>query len=125
MDFDEDGKGIAIRQEKRNVSDPFGNRYDLGDGTDHLTDTGSGNTLKFGAGIAAGDLKLGLGSLKIQVGADPNDVIHLDGFNQDAQGNPTMPNPFHFGPGIRAEKQYTAGGSGRQPDAPAAIAVSM
>lgn len=67
--------------------------YSLGDGTDSLTDgsakfNGEGvpqpNTLKFGTGIAATDIKLGIsssGALMLQVGQNANDVIHIEGFN--------------------------------------------
>ena len=46
-----------MRNEKRNVSDPFG------------------------TGIAAADLRLSLGSLALQVGSDANDTIHFDTFD--------------------------------------------
>ncbi|MDP1734100.1 MAG: calcium-binding protein, partial [Sulfuritalea sp.] len=55
--------------------------YSLGDGTDYVTTGGSGNVLRLGPGITAADLKLGLGSLALQVGADPNDIIHFDSFD--------------------------------------------
>jgi Ca2+-binding RTX toxin-like protein len=63
--------------------------YNLGDGSDYIFDTGgqvdaagnpAPNILKFGEGIAAADLTLQLGSLAIQVGADPNDTIHIENF---------------------------------------------
>jgi Ca2+-binding RTX toxin-like protein len=65
--------------------------YSTGDGTDHISDTSAKtiagapapNTLRFGAGITAADITLGLGSLLIRVGSDPNDAIHIDGFNPD------------------------------------------
>ncbi len=64
--------------------------YSLGDGTDHVVDTGGlvdadgnplPNVLRFGDGITAADLSLGLGSLVIRVGTDPNDTIHIGNFN--------------------------------------------
>ncbi|MDP2809897.1 MAG: calcium-binding protein, partial [Rhodocyclaceae bacterium] len=55
--------------------------YARGDGTDHVATGGTGNVLRLGPGIAAADLKLGLGSLALQVGSDPNDVIHFDSFD--------------------------------------------
>ncbi|TMQ75131.1 calcium-binding protein [Candidatus Accumulibacter phosphatis] len=75
--------------------------YSLGDGSDRIIDrspkidaTGSRlfNTLRFGAGIMPDDLKLELGSLRIRVGSDPDDAIHIDGFNpDDALGISTPP----------------------------------
>ena len=68
-------------------------RYSLGDGTDRLTDTGAKtdalgvaqrNTLRFGAGIGVDDLRLDVGAsgaLILQVGADANDAIHIQGFD--------------------------------------------
>jgi VCBS repeat-containing protein len=55
--------------------------YNVGDGTDHVTTGGSGDLLKLGTGISASDLIIGVGSLKIQVGSDPNDVIHFESFD--------------------------------------------
>ncbi len=65
--------------------------YSTGDGTDRILDTSAKtiagapapNTLRFGAGITAADITLGLGSLLIRVGSDPNDTLHIDGFNPD------------------------------------------
>ncbi len=75
--------------------------YSLGDGSDRIIDrspkidaTGARlfNTLRFGAGIMPDDLKLELGSLRIRVGSDPDDAIHIDGFNpDDALGISTPP----------------------------------
>ncbi len=82
--------------------------YALGDGTDHVSDTspktdGQGtpllNTLKFGAGIGVNDIRLVLGSLRIQVGADPADAIHIENFNpDDALANPAI-DRFEFADG--------------------------
>ncbi|MDP2811732.1 MAG: calcium-binding protein, partial [Rhodocyclaceae bacterium] len=55
--------------------------YARGDGTDHVTTGGTGNVLRLGPGITAADLKLGLGSLALQVGSDSNDTIHFESFN--------------------------------------------
>jgi Ca2+-binding RTX toxin-like protein len=55
--------------------------YAKGDGTDHVTTGGSGNVLRLGPGIGAADLKLKLGSLALQVGDDPNDLIHFESFD--------------------------------------------
>lgn len=60
--------------------------YNVGDGTDTLTDTSKANgftaenTLRFGSGITSADITLGLGSLLIRVGNDPANVIHIGGF---------------------------------------------
>jgi Ca2+-binding RTX toxin-like protein len=67
--------------------------YSIGDGTDRLTDTSAKtdaqgaaqfNTLKVGAGITADDIHLragDAGELILQIGADANDAIHIQGFN--------------------------------------------
>jgi Ca2+-binding RTX toxin-like protein len=60
--------------------------YSRGDGSDTITDQSkaggftAANTLRFGSGIAPADITLGLGSLRIQVGGDPADAIHIEGF---------------------------------------------
>jgi hypothetical protein len=57
--------------------------FNVGDGEDHIQDiavAGEGNTLQFGAGITPAMLKLGLGSLLINVGAG-GDKVHLDTFD--------------------------------------------
>ena len=54
--------------------------YAKGDGTDHVATGGTGNVLRLGPGITAADLRLGLGSLALQVGGDANDVIHFESF---------------------------------------------
>ena len=58
--------------------------YGKGDGTDHVLTGGTGNVLRLGPGITAGDLTLGLGSLAIQVGDDARDTIHFDTFDATA-----------------------------------------
>lgn len=66
--------------------------YNLGDGTDRIIDTSAElddagnpvlNRLVFGQGISPADLQLGVGSLKISVGAEVNDIIHIEGMNPD------------------------------------------
>jgi Ca2+-binding RTX toxin-like protein len=66
--------------------------YSVGDGSDRLIDPGPAtdvagvpllSTLRFGAGITADDLTLGLGSLLIRVGSNPDDAIHIEGFDPD------------------------------------------
>ncbi len=59
--------------------------YASGDGTDHVGASGGGNTLRI-EGATPGDIRLGLGSLAIRVGDNPDDVIHIEGFDPD---NPT------------------------------------
>lgn len=46
-----------------------------------MTTGGSGNVLRQGGGVSADDLRLGLGSLTIQIGADAGGVIHFDSFD--------------------------------------------
>jgi len=67
-------------------------RYSVGDGSDRLVDPGPAtdaagvplvDTLRFGAGITADDLTLGIGSLLIRVGSNPDDAIHIEGFDPD------------------------------------------
>jgi hypothetical protein len=71
-------------------------RYSLGDGTDSLTDTSAKtdaqgaaqfNTLKVGAGVTAQDLHIRAaeGVLILQIGADPDDAIHIQGFDPASQ----------------------------------------
>lgn len=56
-------------------------RYAPGDGVVRITDSGF-NTLRFGAGISAGDIRLGLGSLEI--GFEGRDgAVHIEGFDPD------------------------------------------
>lgn len=69
-------------------------RYGVGDGTDHLTDTSkqdgysAPNTLAFGPGITQDQITLGLGSLMIRVGDNPDDIIHIEGFDPADPLNP-------------------------------------
>ncbi|MBI5108108.1 MAG: putative Ig domain-containing protein, partial [Rhodocyclales bacterium] len=59
--------------------------YEKGDGTDHVSTTagaGNGNVLRL-SGVTAADLKLGLGSLALHVGDDPEDVIHFENFDAE------------------------------------------
>jgi Ca2+-binding RTX toxin-like protein len=55
--------------------------FNRGDGADTIFDFGS-NTVRFGPGIDASDLKLGLGSLFIHVGED-GDAIRIVNFDPD------------------------------------------
>ncbi len=61
--------------------------YSRGDGTDQIYESSGGyggsapSRLIFGAGITSDSLRLGLGSLKISIGDNPNDVIHVEGFD--------------------------------------------
>jgi uncharacterized delta-60 repeat protein len=55
--------------------------YSLGDGSDRVTTGGVGTVLRLGSGITADDLRLGLGSLALQVGSDPRDTIHFENFS--------------------------------------------
>ncbi|HXF65557.1 MAG TPA: putative Ig domain-containing protein, partial [Burkholderiales bacterium] len=55
--------------------------FNRGDGVDTILDNGI-NTLRFGPGITAQDLKLGLGSLLISVGTG-GDAIRIENFNPD------------------------------------------
>ncbi len=65
--------------------------FNIGDGNDTLIDAPdidnagnfTGNTLRFGTGINSNSLSLGLGSLKIIVGNNANDAIHIEGFDPD------------------------------------------
>jgi Ca2+-binding RTX toxin-like protein len=66
--------------------------YSRGDGTDRIIDTSAKtdadgaalpNTLRFGAGITADDIRLAIGSLKLLVGSNPDDAIHIEGFDPD------------------------------------------
>ena len=67
--------------------------YSIGDGTDSLTDTSAKsdalgaaqvNTLTFGPGIGADDIKLGVsdsGALMLHVGQNASDAIYIEGFD--------------------------------------------
>jgi len=55
--------------------------FNRGDGVDTILDDGS-NTLRFGPGIYANDLRLGLGSLYIQIGGS-SDAIRIENFDAD------------------------------------------
>ena len=52
--------------------------YGVGDGADTISTTGSGQTLRFGAGITLAMLALGLSGRLIQVGTDPANRISLN-----------------------------------------------
>ncbi|TXT27363.1 MAG: calcium-binding hemolysin protein [Gallionellaceae bacterium] len=78
--------------------------YQAGDGIVRIKDAviaGDTNTLKFGAGITAGQIRLGLGSLKLDLGPSASsgqarDEIHLDGFNPDDAFNTSTIQRFEF-----------------------------
>jgi hypothetical protein len=78
--------------------------YQTGDGIVRIKDAiiaGDTNTLKFGAGITAGQIRLGLGSLKLDLGPSASsgqarDEIHLDGFNPDDAFNTSTIQRFEF-----------------------------
>ncbi|MDN5871868.1 MAG: hypothetical protein L0H73_14245 [Nitrococcus sp.] len=54
-------------------------QYAPGDGVVRITDSGS-NTLRFGAGLSAGDIRLGLGSLEISF-KGYGGAVHIEGFD--------------------------------------------
>ncbi len=75
--------------------------FNVGDGVDTILDTavpGEGNTLQFGAGIAAADLSLGVGSLLIRVGTN-GDAIHLATFDPANVLGPRTIETFQFADG--------------------------
>ncbi|MFZ3086872.1 MAG: putative Ig domain-containing protein [Methylotenera sp.] len=69
-------------------------RYGIGDNTDTIVDTSkqdgfsTPNTLVFGPDITQDQISLGIGSLMIRVGDNPDDVIHIEGLNPDDPLNP-------------------------------------
>lgn len=72
-------------------------RYTPGDGVVRITDSGS-NTLRFGVGISAGDIRLGLGSLKIGFkGRDG--AVHIEGFDPDRPNRGCGIDRFEFADG--------------------------
>lgn len=73
----------------------------IGDGVDHIFDTGDFDTdgIAFGPGITSDMLTLGLGSLLINVGAG-GDAIHLDGFDPDDARNSSNIEYFQFTDGV-------------------------
>lgn len=60
---------------------------------------GARTRIKFDAGFAPTDLKLGLGSLKISVGSNPNDAIHLQNFNANDVLRSRLIDSFEFADG--------------------------
>ncbi len=71
--------------------------YHAGDGTMHIVDARNAtdnNTLRFGAGITASQIKLGLGSLKLDLGN--GDEVHIDNFNPDDAHNSSSIRRFEF-----------------------------
>lgn len=71
--------------------------YERGDGRLGIIDEGS-NTLSFGAGIGAGDISLGLGSLLIRTGVD-GDEVHIENFNPDDPFGQVAIDRFEFADG--------------------------
>jgi Ca2+-binding RTX toxin-like protein len=73
--------------------------FNLGDGIDSIQDTvGEGNRLVFGAGIAAQDITLGIGSLLLRVGSN-GDAIHIQGFDPSNPSASTGIDRFEFADG--------------------------
>ncbi len=73
--------------------------FSLGDGVDHVSDTGGADTLVFGTGITADMVSLGLGSLLVKVGAN-GDAIHIEGFDPaNPLGSAVIEN-FQFADGM-------------------------
>jgi len=77
--------------------------FNLGDGVDHIQDSGGTNSLLFGEGITPDSVSLGLGSLLLRVGpstssGQASDEIHIDDFDpNDVFANPSISN-FQFDP---------------------------
>ena len=74
--------------------------YRAGDGKVHIKDFNIGgdvNTLKFGPAITAAQIKLGLGSLKLDLGN--GDEVHIDNFNPDDALNSATIQRFEFADG--------------------------
>ena len=80
--------------------------FNRGDGIDHIRDSNAGgqvNTLVFGAGIDSSQIKLGLGSLMLDLGN--GDAIHLDNFNPDDAVNSSSIQRFKFADGAVLDAQ--------------------
>jgi VCBS repeat-containing protein len=74
--------------------------YHVGDGAMHIVDTlnsADTNTLRFGAGITASQIQLGLGSLKLNLAN--GDAVHIDNFNQNDVFNSARIQRFEFDDG--------------------------
>jgi len=74
--------------------------FNVGDGVDHIHDSGSfdADDISFGAGITPDMLTLGLGSLLINIGGN-GDAIHLDSFNPNDARNSGDIEYFQFADG--------------------------
>ncbi|MBI4985580.1 MAG: hypothetical protein HZC24_09630, partial [Rhodocyclales bacterium] len=80
--------------------------YNLGDGIDRIVDSnanGQINTLVFGAGIDASQIKLGLGSLLLDLGN--GNAVHIDNFNPDDPLGSTSIQRFEFADGTALSVQ--------------------
>ncbi|MDT8992662.1 putative Ig domain-containing protein [Curvibacter sp. APW13] len=72
--------------------------FNKGDGTDTVVDTKADNNIfRFGAGIAASDIKLRLGSLLLDLGG--GDQIHIDNFDKNDVFNSVSIGSFEFADG--------------------------
>ena len=76
--------------------------YNLGDGVDTITDVSTPtapNTLRFGEGIYADMIRLGLGSLLLRIGDQSDSAIHLTGFDPAAALSQRVIDRFEFSDG--------------------------
>jgi len=76
--------------------------FNVGDGVDHILDTGSfgSDAITFGPGITPEMLTLGLGSLLITVGEN-GDAIHIEGFDPNNARNSSGIELFQFADGVQ------------------------
>ncbi|MBH0199723.1 MAG: hypothetical protein HP497_09940, partial [Nitrospira sp.] len=72
--------------------------FNLGDGVETIDDVLGANRLVFGAGISAGDVGIGKGSLLIRVGLN-GDLIHIENFNPADPMQSTGIDQFEFADG--------------------------
>lgn len=72
--------------------------FNLGDGVETIDDVLGANRLVFGAGISAGDVGIGQGSLLIRVGLN-GDLIHIENFNPADPTQSTGIDQFEFADG--------------------------
>lgn len=79
--------------------------YNTGDGSDIIIDTSkadgadSPNALVFGPGITPDQVTLSLGSLMLRIGDNPEDVIHIEGFDPDRPFDLPAIDEFRFADG--------------------------
>lgn len=72
--------------------------FNAGDGVDTIDDNrAEKNIIRFGAGVDASKIKIGLGSLKLDLGN--GDVIHIDNFDQADVFNSSSISSFEFADG--------------------------